>query len=70
VTGPAIDLHASANPAEVAAVRAALGHAGIPFEVSGDLTLGHRGCVIPARVRVAAADADRARDVLRSLLGR
>lgn len=65
-----VQVHASANPSEIAAVRAALESARLAVKVTGDLTLGLRCCVVPARVFVPAADAEQARQVVSSFLVR
>lgn len=47
-----IEIFASPNPALIGALRTALEAEKIEFAVRGDMTLAHRGCVIPARVLV------------------
>lgn len=55
-----IEVFASPNPALVGALRTALEAEKIEFVVRGELTLAHRGCVIPARVLVRRGHEARA----------
>ena len=59
-----IEIFASPNPALIGALRSALEAEKIEFTVRGELTLAHRGCVMPARVLVRRGDQARATTVV------
>ncbi len=62
-----VEIFASPNPAQIAALRSALIAENVLFTVKGELTMAMRGCVTPARILVPRAEQGRAAALLKRL---
>ena len=62
-----VEIFSSPNPAQIAAMRAALSSENVAFTVRGELTMAMRGCVTPARILVRASDQGRAAALLKRM---
>jgi len=62
-----VEIFSSPQPAQIAALRAALVAENVVFTIKGELTMAMGGCVTPARILVPRSEQGRASALLKRM---